>query len=236
MPYGGGADEPQHRRATSHRPPPKHALSLATLSLPASSSGLLPHQLQHRALGTQAEETRVVPSQALGVEFPPRCPPPAGSPWVPGRSQLHMVLRAPSSSPSFVRELHLQEGVLGTAVAQSVLPQPRETLRFRGRQHQTRKGRIDLWADVLALSGSPKPGQDALSYQPSSISSAPCAGLWQIQVLARVLVLGGNITPNEQRGAPSSALHSQTAALAKREAWRGGDKLPKILCRKQPLC
>lgn len=71
VPYGG-ADEPQHRRATPHRPPPKHALSLATLSLPASSSGLLPHQLQHRALGTQAEETRVVPSQALGVEFPPQ--------------------------------------------------------------------------------------------------------------------------------------------------------------------
>lgn len=138
------------------------------------------------------------PARPWVLSFPPRCPPPAGSPWVPGRSQLHMVLRAPSSSPSFVRELHLQEGVLGTAVAQSVLPQPRETLRFRGRQHQTRKGRIDLWADVPALSGSPKPGQDALSYQPSSISSAPCAGLWQIQVLARVLVLGGNITPNEQ--------------------------------------
>lgn len=79
VPYEG-ADEPQHRRATSHRPPPKHALSLATLSLPASSSGLLPHQLQHRALGTQAEEMRVVPSQALGVEFPPKMSSPCREP------------------------------------------------------------------------------------------------------------------------------------------------------------
>lgn len=37
---------------------------------PNMPSGLLPHQLQHKALGTQAEETTAVPNQALGVELP----------------------------------------------------------------------------------------------------------------------------------------------------------------------
>lgn len=90
------------------------------------------------------------PARPRMLSFPVRRPPPAGSPWVPGRSQLQMVLRAPSSSPLFVAELHLPEGVSGTAFTQRVLPQPHETLCFWGRQHQTQKGRFDLWAGLVS--------------------------------------------------------------------------------------
>ncbi|RLV90267.1 hypothetical protein DV515_00014516, partial [Chloebia gouldiae] len=53
-----------------------------------------------------------------------------------------MVLRASSRSLLFIRELHLPEGFLGTAVTQRVLPQPCETLRFRDRQHQTQRPQV----------------------------------------------------------------------------------------------
>lgn len=38
----------------------------------------------------------------------------------------------------------------GYCFTQSVLPQPHETLCFWGRQHQTQKGRFDLWAGLVS--------------------------------------------------------------------------------------
>lgn len=91
------------------------------------------------------------------------------------------MLRASSSSLSFVSELHLPEGFLGTAVTQRVLPQPCETLCFQGRQHQTQKVRTDLSAWLVSW---PYQGPPNLDKMPFSVIHPPYP-LYHVQIFGR---------------------------------------------------
>lgn len=185
---------------------------------------LMPHRLQHRHLGTQAEVGLGVPSQALGAGVPPK---------VPSSCRGPMDTRgvsAPRGAVGLFQQFLVCWGGCTCERVFCALPSHRAFYHSPGRPHvsggaqqQALERRIDLWARLLSCSCEGCLLELPIPRSPPNLNEMPFPLLHPTHPLCHVqdscrskswhkCFFWGKHHPKQVlRCPPPSALHSQSA-------------------------